>query len=70
MLYYNDLQAIIQVTQQWLARNRKAKNIEVAQFTRLSTSWNPEDVGKCLLISRYEKKKKSVPGVLSILNFS
>lgn len=47
MFYYKDLQAMIQ---QWLAMNRKDKNIEVAQFT----SWNPEDVGKCLLISRYE----------------
>lgn len=51
MFYYNDLQAMIQ---QWLAMNRRDKNIEVAQSTRLSTSWNPEDVGKCLLISRYE----------------
>lgn len=55
MFCYNDLQAMIQLIQQWLARNRKAKNIEVSQSTRLSTSWKPKDVGKCLHISRYKK---------------
>ena len=34
-IYLNDLKAVVQIIQQWLAINREFKNPEVAQSTRL-----------------------------------
>lgn len=37
-IYWNDLQATVQLIQQWWAMNGKSKNPVIAQFTRLDAS--------------------------------
>jgi hypothetical protein len=37
-IYWNGLRVVVQQIQQWLPINRKSKNPEVAQFTRLDIS--------------------------------